>query len=375
VASQTRTVAPNTGDFGSSSVYKAVVTLTAQSGYTFTGIAANAFSYAGASSVASSASSGTVTITFPPTAAAQPVNAFNLSSLFTAPVAGASPVTSAINQTQYTGTVAWQTSSGASHSGAFGYSSVYKAVVTLTAQSGYTFTGVAANAFSYAGASSVANSANSRTVTITFPPTAAQPVNAFNLSSLVTAPVAGASPVTTAINTAQYTGTVAWQTNSGSAYTGNFGYSSVYRAVVTLTAQSGYTFTGVAANAFSYAGASGVASSANSGTVTITFPATANQTGTGVFTYYWLNEQGGISFTNGASATISRSENLTISAQGSGYSNQAWFINGVEDAARAGQSSYTFNGAIRTAGKYTVGLRVAKGGAYYYAELTVTVRN
>jgi formylglycine-generating enzyme required for sulfatase activity len=149
-------------------------------------------------------------------------------------------------------------------------------VVTLTAKSGYTFAGVAANAFSYTGATSVTNAANSGTVTITFPATAAAPavVNALNLTSLVTAPVAGASPVSTAINAAQYTGTIAWQTSGGAAHTGAFGYSTVYKAVVTLTAKSGYTFAGVAANAFSYTGASSVTNAVNSGTVTITFPAT-----------------------------------------------------------------------------------------------------
>jgi hypothetical protein len=48
----------------------------------------------------------------------------------------------------------------------------------------------------------------------------------------------------------------------------------VYSARVTLTAKTGYTFAGLAANSFTYTGATSVTNSANSGTVTITFPAT-----------------------------------------------------------------------------------------------------
>jgi hypothetical protein len=89
---------------------------------------------------------------------------------------------------------------------------VYRAVVTLTAKEGFTFTGLAADSFSYTGATSVTNAANSGTVTITFKATAADgedaTVNALILDSLVTAPARGAQPVTTEINEPQYTGTV-----------------------------------------------------------------------------------------------------------------------------------------------------------------------
>jgi hypothetical protein len=61
------------------------------------------------------------------------------------------------------------------HSGAFAASTEYRAVLTLTAKSGFTFTGLAANSFSYTEATSVTNDANSGTVTITFPATDADP--------------------------------------------------------------------------------------------------------------------------------------------------------------------------------------------------------
>jgi hypothetical protein len=103
-------------------------------------------------------------------------------------------------------------------------------------------------------------------------------VTALALSTLVTAPVKNAAPVTTPINTTQYTGTIVWNTSADAVHTGNFAANTVYKAVVTLTAKTGFTFTGLAANAFTYTGATAVTSAANSGVVTITFPATTADT-------------------------------------------------------------------------------------------------
>jgi formylglycine-generating enzyme required for sulfatase activity len=80
--------------------------------------------------------------------------------------------------------------------------------------------------------------------------------------------------VTAAIDTAQYTGAITWWTGTGAAHNGVFAASTVYKAVITLTAKSGYTFTGLGANSFSHSGAASVVNAANSGFVTITFPAT-----------------------------------------------------------------------------------------------------
>ena len=83
----------------------------------------------------------------------------------------------------------------------------------------------------------------------------------------VTAPELGATPVTTVSGTG-YTGTVTW---SGSPST--FAASTVYTATVTLTAASGYTLTGVAANYFTVNGATAT-NAVNSGVVSAVFPAT-----------------------------------------------------------------------------------------------------
>ncbi|WP_010252893.1 GLUG motif-containing protein, partial [Treponema primitia] len=98
-------------------------------------------------------------------------------------------------------------------------------------------------------------------------------INVLSLNGLVTAPVKDTAPDTTGIDESQYTGTVTWQKGDGASFAGNFAPSTVYKAIVTLTAKTGYTLTGVAANCFTYTGAA-VTNAADSGTVTITFPAT-----------------------------------------------------------------------------------------------------
>ncbi len=86
----------------------------------------------------------------------------------------------------------------------------------------------------------------------------------------VTAPVAGATPVTTVTATTAYTATVTW---SGNPTT--FDVSSVYVATITLTPNAGYTAAGVTANFFTVSGATTVTNPINSGVVTATFPVTS----------------------------------------------------------------------------------------------------
>jgi hypothetical protein len=86
----------------------------------------------------------------------------------TAPVTSATPVTTVTPGTGYTGTVAW---SGSPTS--FAAVTTYTATITLTASAGYTLSGVSVDFFTVAGATSVANSANSGVITAVFPATAA----------------------------------------------------------------------------------------------------------------------------------------------------------------------------------------------------------
>jgi hypothetical protein len=85
----------------------------------------------------------------------------------------------------------------------------------------------------------------------------------------VTPPASGETPVTEISETDQYTGTVSW--DPADDY---FAAETIYTATITLTAKSGYTFTGVAADFFTVAGADSVSNNADSGVVTAVFPAT-----------------------------------------------------------------------------------------------------
>ena len=86
----------------------------------------------------------------------------------------------------------------------------------------------------------------------------------------ITAPVTGATPVTSIDPTTQYTGTVAW---SPAISGGSFAGEEEYTATITLTPTAGYTLQGVAADSFTVAGGVAV-NAANSGVVEVKFPVT-----------------------------------------------------------------------------------------------------
>jgi len=90
----------------------------------------------------------------------------------------------------------------------------------------------------------------------------------------VTIPTLGGTPATFIISTTQYTGTITWA-HSGGAAGANFGAARVYTAIITLTPETGFTLTGVAANSFTVAGAISVTHDADSGVITAVFPVTA----------------------------------------------------------------------------------------------------
>jgi hypothetical protein len=182
---------------------------------------------------------------------------------------------------QYTGTAEWKVTGGAAAGGLFAANTAYTATVSLTAVSGWTFTGVAA-AFTHTGASDVkvqSNTGDSITVIIGFPATGFVPpaaVNDLDLTEKVPAPVRGGMPVGY-FSAPEYTGTVAWTQTAGGVPVigGLFAASTAYTAEVTLTAASGWTFTGV--SGFTYKGAKQVTPGSNGGvtiTVNIAFDAT-----------------------------------------------------------------------------------------------------
>ena len=349
---------PSHAAFSPAAVYTATVTLTAKYGYTLQGVAADFFTVAGTSApAASAANSGVITAIFPATAATVSVVAI---PGVTAPVAGAAPVTAITETAQYTGTVAWSPAVAA----AFAANTAYTAAITLTPKTGFTLYGLAANSFTVAGASPVTNAANSGAVTAAFPKTAA------TISSLaipgVTRPATGEAPVT-AIDDAQYSGTVTW-----SPAHSTFAAATVYTATVTLAPKSGFTLYGIAANSFTVAGASPVTNSANSGAVTAVFPATNPQA---KFISYWSNDQYEIIFSP-ASDTLTLSLGATsypITPSDSGYTGCEWSVNGIADTGQTG-SSYTFSSAGRETGKdYIISLLAYKGGVPYSGQFTVRI--
>ena len=93
----------------------------------------------------------------------------------------------------------------------------------------------------------------------------------------VTAPVAGATPVPEITETAQYTGTVAW--NPAIAEGDGFACEETYTATITLTAKAGFKLDGVAADSFTVTGATTVNNAVNTGVVTAEFPATTHDWG------------------------------------------------------------------------------------------------
>ncbi len=276
------------------------------------------------------------------------------------PVRGATPVTTAIDTTQYTGTVSWSPADAT-----FAASTVYTANIALTPKAGFTFAGVAADFFTVNGIAAT-NAVNSGNVTVVFPATgvpsdvdvtfssavqAGGTSNSVSTTSLtltfsvdpttlalanitvtgaakgamtgtgttrslaisdisvadgatvsvavsspagfaitgspqtavvykapatisllaipgITAPVRGAAPITTAIDTTQYTGTVSWSP-AGSP----FAASTVYTANIALSAKAGFTFNGITANCFTVNGIAAT-NAVNSGNVAVVFPAT-----------------------------------------------------------------------------------------------------
>jgi hypothetical protein len=265
--SGTVTWEPDHSAFESKTHYTATITLTAKTGYTLQGVEADFFTVEDALSTSNAANSGVVTVVFPSTAGTEtdPVT-IEIAAIegVTAPSTGGTPVTKITENAEYSGTVAWEPN----HS-AFAPDTVYTATITLTAETGYTFQGVAGNFFTVAGAESVSNPANSGVVTAVFPSTAATvAADVINIPAIegVTVPVTGGTPVST-ISGAQYTGTVAWNPNDPVFVAG-----TQYTATITLTPNAGYTFHGVAADFFTVAGAESVSSSADSGVITVVFP-------------------------------------------------------------------------------------------------------
>jgi len=183
------------------------------------------------------------------------------------PVQGVAPVVTAPTLTGGTATISWSPSPVAN----FLPGIVYTANITVTPDASHTLTGVAANSFTVGGATTVTNTINSGAVAAVFPVTATIPVTISAILG-VTPPVTGAVGATTITANAQYTGTITW---SPGLIAGKFQSGQIYTAVVAIVPNLGYSVTGVAANFFTIAGGSGIATNpAGTGNSTVAFAAT-----------------------------------------------------------------------------------------------------
>ena len=108
---------------------------------------------------------------------------------------------------------------------------------------------------------------------LTYEASADTTVSDLNLASKIHSPVIGQTPVKNIADDGQFTGTITWSGNPV-----KFGGDTVYTATVTLKANVGHTFSGVASNAFFHEGATSITHDRGYGkalTVTIVFPKTA----------------------------------------------------------------------------------------------------
>jgi len=259
------------GVFAPATEYTATITLSATSGYFFTGIAADAFTVGGetGSTVADSATAATVTVTFPETGDI-PVSDSDI--ILEAPATGETPVDAIDNVAEYTGTVVWNPAIAAG--GTFASGQIYRATITLTAKPGYTFTGVPENFFNVPSADSTTNAENSNVVIAIFPATVVVPT-VVDIDEIpgVRIPAFGAVPDTEIDETLQYTGSITWSPTPAGP-NGTFVAGQIYTATIILDHAANYTFAGLAADFFKVAGATSVSFNSATRAVTAAFPAT-----------------------------------------------------------------------------------------------------
>jgi hypothetical protein len=182
-----------------------------------------------------------------------------------------------------------------------GICTVSGSVITAVASGTCSITASQSGNANYAAATDVI-----RTFTI-----AASSTTVINVAAIagVTAPVTGATPVTTTTAGIGYTGTVTW---SGSPST--FAAGTTYTATITLTPTSGYTLTGVSANFFTVTGATSVTHSANSGFITATFPGTQGAATKVVITRASAGTQRRTAFTTQPQITIRDASDNTVTS-------------------------------------------------------------
>ncbi len=257
----TVTWTPTSSAFAPGTTYTAIITLTPKAGYTLTGITANQFKIANATTATNPVNSGTITAVFPMIPLVTKVSATSILGV-TAPATGAAPVKS-IETGEFTGGISWT-----SEPALFLHETTYTAIITLLPKAGYTFDGVLANQFNVSGATAT-NPANSGVITAVF--LATPPLVKISLTTIsgITAPVTGTTPASLVAATSEYTATILWDPSTDFPFQGG----KQYTATITITPKAGYTLTGIAGNEFKVDGAS-CTNLLDSGTIVAIFLAT-----------------------------------------------------------------------------------------------------
>jgi hypothetical protein len=250
---------PTTGNFVAGTPSPAAtVILTANSGCTFTGITpTGAVTIAGSSFatyvVTTSTNPGdTLKINVGYAALVPTTVSSPITITITTPVIGATAQTSVGNGTGYTGTSITWTSSVTGGKFVVGTPA---ATIVLTAATGYTFTGIVAHeAVRIAGSASGGCPSyyytDGTTLTISVTWAALTQIVITTVPIYIYTPYAGDTPQTSIEETDYYTGTINWTSPSGG---GNFVVGTpAPAATVVLTANTGYTFTGIAATGAVY---------------------------------------------------------------------------------------------------------------------------
>jgi len=252
---------PTHNPFQGATQYTATVTLTANSGHTFTGLATASINDQNATVTNNTGAAVTLLYQFPATGVA-PITAAAIT--VTAPAQGTVPNTTATGTGNFTiGAVTWTPA----HNPFQGVTR-YTAAVTLTANSGYTFTGLTTATINSQNATVINNTGATVTLSYQFPET--EPIPITSAAITVTAPVPRAVPNTTATGNGNFTiGAVSW-TPAHNPFQG----ATQYTATVTLTADVGYTFTGLTTATINELNATITNNTGTSVTLTLMFPDT-----------------------------------------------------------------------------------------------------
>jgi len=270
----TVTWSPTDNPFAANTAYTVTVKLAADSGYTFTGLAAANASINTNTAAISNNTGGAVTLsyTFAATGASPIATA---AVTVTAPVAGSAPVATATpaGGSHFTvDTVTWSPTGNP-----FAPLTAYTVAVTLKADAGYTFTGLAAaNASINTNTAAISNNTGGAvTLSYSFPATGTAAITSAAVT--VTAPVAGNAPSSagTSASGSHFTvGAVTWSPTDNPFVAG-----TSYTATVTLTAAAGYTFAGLTVADATFNGqrpaTADVAPAGDTVTLTYAFPALA----------------------------------------------------------------------------------------------------